>query len=500
MKKIHKAVLKSSFVMLILFAVAGSSVAQEQVCRARALGSNTVRAEGVTEAVEGVELSCKVVEPDAFFPEPPETFTVSIELNTAITNETDEDGEVVMGLTYTDGDGNAPDLGAAMDYTGEDKEVLDGGTTIEWELTYADLNVPAANATPESVVIGGILANASAVGDGEDVTAVVRVNGEAVHSGSLKLSDVTTGLDITVSGATGLQCEPGSATATVTFVEGFASAIAATDSTDDADTPMSLVLNFRDIPDNVTVMVSRMGTGMAEEDDGSDLAPLTLDVGADAMIAADAEYVEVDLDSNGSGKAVYTFDEENPATTDDMDAMNGFELEGTDDDLAKEWNEVQVMFTWETGEDMAALGGGYVTVSYDPVGGDDIPRYAAGPTNMVVTVADCTTTLLFPYVLNQTGFDTGIAISNTSSESGSCAINYHGAGGPDPHESRLIAGGGQLILTLSSTVDTTGFQGYLVAVCDFRKAYGFALILDGFGEIDSTLGLGYLAVRNPWNK
>ena len=291
--------------MLILFAVAGSSVAQEQVCRARALGSNTVRAEGVTEAVEGVELSCKVVEPDAFFPEPPETFTVSIELNTAITNETDEDGEVVMGLTYTDGDGNAPDLGAAMDYTGEDKEVLDGGTTIEWELTYADLNVPAANATPESVVIGGILANASAVGDGEDVTAVVRVNGEAVHSGSLKLSDVTTGLDITVSGATGLQCEPGSETATVTFVEGFASAIAATDSTDDADTPMSLVLNFRDIPDNVTVMVSRMGTGMAEEDDGSDLAPLTLDVGADAMIAADAEYVEVDLDSNGSGKAVY---------------------------------------------------------------------------------------------------------------------------------------------------------------------------------------------------
>ena len=65
----------------------------------------------------------------------------------------------------------------------------------------------------------------------------------------------------------------------------------------------------------------------------------------------------------------------------------------------------------------------------------------------------------------------------------------------------MIAGGGQLIFTLSSTVDAaTGFQGYLVAVCDFRKAYGFAIILDGFGEIDSTLALGYLAVRNPWNK
>ena len=135
---------------------------------------------------------------------------------------------------------------------------------------------------------------------------------------------------------------------------------------------------------------------------GSDLAPLTLNEDVDAMIEADAEYVEVDLDSDGSGKAVYTFDEENPATTNNDLAMDGFELEGTDDDLAKEWNEVQVMFTWETGEDMAALGGGYVTVSYDPVGGDadDIPRYVAGPTSMVVKIDDCVTTLLFPYVTN----------------------------------------------------------------------------------------------------
>ena len=129
----------------------------------------------------------------------------------------------------------------------------------------------------------------------------------------------------------------------------------------------------------------------------------------------------------------------------------------------------------ETGVDMETLGRGYVhRAAMILVGGDDIAPNAAGPINMVVTVADCATTLLFPYVFHQSGFDTGIAISNTSSESGSCAINYHGAGGPDHHESPLIAGGGQLIFTLSSTVDTTGFQGYLVAVCDFRKAYGFA--------------------------
>ena len=101
MTKNYKAVLKSSLVMLVLFAVAGSGVAYAQECKARASGANTVRAEGVTEAVGGVELSCRAVEPDAFFPEPDETFTVSIELNTTITNEPDDD--MVEGLTYTAG-------------------------------------------------------------------------------------------------------------------------------------------------------------------------------------------------------------------------------------------------------------------------------------------------------------------------------------------------------------------------------------------------------------
>ena len=50
------------------------------------------------------------------------------------------------------------------------------------------------------------MANASALGDGGDVTAEVRVNGVAIHSGSIKLADVTTGLDIKVTASKGLQC------------------------------------------------------------------------------------------------------------------------------------------------------------------------------------------------------------------------------------------------------------------------------------------------------
>ena len=60
MTKTYKAVLRSSLVMLSLFAVAGSSVAQAQECFARrASGSpNTVRAEGMTELLGGIELLC----------------------------------------------------------------------------------------------------------------------------------------------------------------------------------------------------------------------------------------------------------------------------------------------------------------------------------------------------------------------------------------------------------------------------------------------------------
>ena len=107
------------------------------------------------------------------------------------------------------------------------------------------------------------MANASMVGDGNDVTAEVRVNGVMIKFSPIKLADVTTGLDITVTSATGLQCESGSEMATIKFVEGFASAIRDTD---------SLVVAFRDIPEGVTVTPSMMGTGMALD---MQMTPLT---------------------------------------------------------------------------------------------------------------------------------------------------------------------------------------------------------------------------------
>ena len=327
------------------------------------------------------------------------------------------------------------------------------------------------------------MANASALGDGEDVTAEVRVNGVMIKHSPIKLADVTTGLDITVTSATGLQCEaPSDMTmnvATIKFVEGFASALRDTD---------SLVVAFRGIPEGVTVTPSMMGTGMALEMTdltaspqviSGDLAPLTL-MTAGEMSGLD-EDGNVALSSARRGQIIYNFVDEDADTADVR--------EGTDPEKAMEWNELEITFTWEAGE--PTLGSGSVTVSYHPVTDDltKMTRYASGPTNDVIEIEDCTTTLLFPFVTNQLGFNTGLVITNASDGKGYCTIDYSGPDAPDDMMTpEQVAGGGQWINLLSNIASE--FQGYVTATCEFRDAYGFAFITDK----DSTLAQGYLAV------
>ena len=99
MTKTHKAVLSTLAVLCLLFM--GSGVAQAQECFAFQSDPTTVRAEGKTEAVGGIQLQCRS---QTGFGLPPigDEAVISIKLNTQITNETNDDGDMVMGLTYTD--------------------------------------------------------------------------------------------------------------------------------------------------------------------------------------------------------------------------------------------------------------------------------------------------------------------------------------------------------------------------------------------------------------
>jgi hypothetical protein len=112
-------------------------------------------------------------------------------------------------------------------------------------------------------------------------------------------------------------------------------------------------------------------------------------------------------------------------------------------------------------------------------------------------VASNTTNLLFNFVTSQGGFDTGISIANTSSDpfgttpqTGSCTLNFYGASAPPPASTGTIASGTNYT-NLASTI-APNFQGYMIAVCNFSYAHGFAFVSDLGAR---NLAMGYLPVH-----
>ena len=133
-----------------------------------------------------------------------------------------------------------------------------------------------------------------------------------------------------------------------------------------------------------------------------------------------------------------------------------------------------------------------------------IPRFVDTSTaKNIINIVVCRTNLLFPFTPNVAGFDTGIEISNTSMDpfgttpqAGTCTLNWYGStanGGPAPPATPVasIAGGG----TYANLVSTLapGFNGYMIAVCNFQYAHGFAYIYSR----DLGQAQGYLALVIP---
>lgn len=148
-----------------------------------------------------------------------------------------------------------------------------------------------------------------------------------------------------------------------------------------------------------------------------------------------------------------------------------------------------------------------------PPVGATIPRFTdTSSANTAFVVNPCATNLLFTYATSLGGFDTGLSISNTSSDpfgtaaqSGECTMTYYGyvQGGapvPAPVTTPPIPAGKQLVWTLSSGgnisggptitgLATPGFQGYIIAQCRFRFAHGFAFVSDQGAR---TIAMGYI--------
>ena len=475
LKKIQKAVLRSSVVMLSLFAVTvvGSGVAQAQECIARAK-SVMARVEGLTEDVGTIELRC--AEPMGLGFGSPEVLEITVELNARITSVIDDE-RVVADLLYTEVAGSGVSATNFSDPQGMGAKAATlsaDGSTITWKILSANVNLGGTN-DGFQVTIGGIKANTSTVEAGEDVTAVVSVGGGVVHSGSLKVADVSTGLIVKVAKANVLQCETDaeSETATVTIQEGFVNSIMDTN---------EFMVSFIGIPEGVTVTVPEMvGVPMIDDPDngmipdpaaiGLTLKPSTA---RDRGVTVDEGVGTVALSMTGSGAVVY-------------EVVDGTTGAGVKD----EWVKLTVTFKWKSGD---VIDTGEVAVSFAPVstmGGDTFAddgapaeRYAASGAHTVIDVSPCRTTMLFPYVSAGGGYYTGIAITNTSAQSGSCTATFIGEDAPAPEESPEVESERQWVFLMTDV-----FQGYLTVDCNFQKGKGFAFI----GNDDLSLAHGYLA-------
>jgi len=131
---------------------------------------------------------------------------------------------------------------------------------------------------------------------------------------------------------------------------------------------------------------------------------------------------------------------------------------------------------------------------------DVIPRFQA--TNLTAsplfTIEPCITNLLFPYVTNTAGYDTGLAIVNTSADvfgtstqTGACVLNFFGSPTVAAFTTPTVDPGTVYAQVLEN-VGAAGFQGYIIAQCDFQYGHGLAFIVNPGG-----VGTQYLALVIP---
>lgn len=114
------------------------------------------------------------------------------------------------------------------------------------------------------------------------------------------------------------------------------------------------------------------------------------------------------------------------------------------------------------------------------------PTWALSQAAEVITLPRPTTAptyLLFQYVTNQSGFDTPIAIANTSGDlglpptAGKCGFYFYGS---PPYGTFWTASNINAGTVYTNTIASmaSGFQGYVVARCNFMGAAGLAFVTD----------------------
>jgi hypothetical protein len=199
-----------------------------------------------------------------------------------------------------------------------------------------------------------------------------------------------------------------------------------------------------------------------------------------------------------------------PLTSANGTATAVYEVTATDNTVLGENTNVKGYITAAAGFATTSLPAITVTVTPAPTGSVNptlvIPNFTTSSNGALTLSAFsvCQTSLLFPFVTNQLGFDTGIVLANTSTDPfsaaaptpGTCALDFYGAGAPTPSTGVAAPGGSQAsgttnAFTLSSVAP--GFQGYVIAVCNYLYGHGYAFLTYGLTQ-PTGIAEGYLAL------
>lgn len=497
-----------------------------------------VRAAGVAERLPDILLSCVPESPLPPGPRDDLNLSISVTLNASVTNTISPGsaGDISDAVLVVNGNDCATPSATGSTYASCDAPLatvqdpqfgrLAGVTSLSW----TNVSLPFPGDLPQggsTLKIRGIRANASQVrlgggsSSGAPVAAAVELrspSGVALRNASLRLANPLTGIRLAVA-----ETDPAAAcggdsrgTATVVVQEGFASAFRAGSEAALPADPTRLMLDIRDVPDGVGLRIPSFVACHQPGFDGSagvsrDSLALALVDGHDTAGAggsAEASGTGTDMPvalADGVGRAVYEVVADDPGQVEDC--------------------HIPVLF--ETSDQRVGSARAMFAASFAPRSA--VPRAAASApsprfapalalADAEVSLAACSTRLLFPFVTNQAGFDTGLVITHgslqaltdsASEQAGSCDLHFYGVGGDGEDEllvqyTTAIDPGEQLVFTFSggnaarNIIGMDQFQGYLIADCGYPGARGYVFMSDGFGGI-ADLAMGYLAPVIPFD-
>lgn len=249
---------------------------------------------------------------------------------------------------------------------------------------------------------------------------------------------------------------------------------------------------FTNVPTGVTVAVSIYSNGAALANLGDQtVAPMAQLVTSESapegsfVTGAIGDTLAVPI-SGGTGTAVWEVTNANANSIDTLKFG------------------VYITYTASPATNSPAPGAAQVALSYGPTPTQGAFSAAAGAaasstlpiprftdTSTAATFASfsiCQTVLLWPFTTAQGGFDTGLAIANTTmdpfgtgNQAGTCTLNLYGgfstgATAVSTFAVPSVAAGTVWANNLQTIAN--GFQGYIIGVCNFQYAHGYGAITD----------------------